>query len=346
MLTTTSPGTASVPRPTPRRPRAARWLRRALLWPLVALLALAGSGALYQALATARDTRAYPPPGRLVDIGGHRLHLYCVGTGSPTVVLEAVAGGTSADWAWVQPEVAATTRVCAYDRAGRGWSDHGPGPRDARRVATELHTLLGNAGEPGPYVLVGHSLGGLFVRQFAAQYPDEVAGMVLIDARHPDTFTRSTPTEQAAERADMRRNRIGAALAPFGVLRLYFRFQDPAPGLAERQRAEVRAFLSSTRFWQSWRAEQAAQPDTEAQVRGADGLGATPLLVVTAGERLSATWAALQEELATRSSNSTHRVIAGATHLSLAYDQQDARQSSAAILDVVAAARTGQPLAR
>src|SRR5262245_3211505 len=156
-----------------------RRARRALLWLLVAVVALAGTGAIYQAAATARDARRYPPPGQLVNVGGYRLHLYCAGEGSPTVVLEAVSGGLAIDWAWVQPEGARTTRVCTYDRAGRGWSEPGPAPRDARQLARELHTLLRNAAVPGPYVLAGHSAGGLFAREYAAQYPDEVVGLVL-----------------------------------------------------------------------------------------------------------------------------------------------------------------------
>lgn len=105
------------------------------------------------------------------------------------MILETTSDGSSANWGWVQPEVAKFTRVCAYDRAGRGWSELGPEPRDAERIAGELHTLLRNAGVPGPYVMVGHSAGGLFVRQYAQRYPNEVVGMVLLDAAHPDATT-------------------------------------------------------------------------------------------------------------------------------------------------------------
>jgi pimeloyl-ACP methyl ester carboxylesterase len=122
------------------------------------------------------DARAYPPPGKMVDVGGYRLHIHCTGSGSPTVVIESGWGDMSASWGWVQPEVAKTSRVCAYDRAGVGWSEPSPHPRTAREFAKELHTLLANATEPGPYVLVGHSLGGYTVRVYAHDYPAEVAG--------------------------------------------------------------------------------------------------------------------------------------------------------------------------
>ncbi|HEY9014914.1 MAG TPA: alpha/beta hydrolase, partial [Gemmatimonadales bacterium] len=142
---------------------------------LVGLLVVLGlMGAGYEALAAAGDARRYPAPGQLVDVGGYRLHIQCVGTGSPTVVLDAGLSGSSLDWSLVQPELGRTTRVCAYDRAGMGWSDPGAQPRTPRQIADELHTLLTNAGIAGPYVLVGHSLAGKNVRLFALAHPEEV----------------------------------------------------------------------------------------------------------------------------------------------------------------------------
>src|SRR5690606_33293767 len=129
------------------------------------------------------DATTYPPAGRMVDVGGYKLHLDCRGQGSPTVILDAGLGASSLDWALVQPELARTTQVCSYDRAGMGWSEAGPEPRSPARLADELHTLLQIAGAPGPYVLVGHSLAGKNLRLFAAAHPVDVAGMVLVDAR-------------------------------------------------------------------------------------------------------------------------------------------------------------------
>jgi len=146
---------------------------------LVGLLLL---GLSYQAIASAVDASHYPPPGKLVDIGGYRLHINCTGTGSPTVILDAGLGGTSLDWSKVQPAVAHFTRVCSYDRAGYGWSDTGPGPRTSQQIVKELHLLLVHAQVSGPYILVGHSLGGLNMRQYAYRYPGEVAEMVLLNA--------------------------------------------------------------------------------------------------------------------------------------------------------------------
>jgi pimeloyl-ACP methyl ester carboxylesterase len=134
---------------------------------------------------------APPPVGRLVDVGGYRLHLACQGKGSPTVVMEAAIGEAGPLWSPVQPTVAKLTRACVYDRAGYGWSDPSPKPRTAAVMVEELHTLLGNAAVSGPYVLVGHSLGGLLVRLYAARYPQEVAGLVLVDSAHEEQYLRA-----------------------------------------------------------------------------------------------------------------------------------------------------------
>ena len=161
---------------------------------------IAGSGAMLLCLAMLAgpvaaaslnhsDIDVRHPPGRLVDIGGYRLHLYCLGQGSPTVVFDSGIGGFSLEWATVQSALAGTTRACTYDRAGYGWSDRSPYPRTTRVMVSELHRLLRAAHEQGPYLLVGHSFGGYNVRYYANAYPDEVAGMVLVDASHPQQFS-------------------------------------------------------------------------------------------------------------------------------------------------------------
>ena len=149
------------------------------------MLALASIGGGYETVREAADARAYPMPGQLIDVGGHRLHLNCTGSGSPTVVLEPGAGEMSSNLGWIAPAVARDTRVCVYDRAGRGWSEPADTAQDGAQIATDLHTLLQRGHVPGPYVLAGHSFGGLYVLTFAARYPDEVAGMVLVDSTAP-----------------------------------------------------------------------------------------------------------------------------------------------------------------
>jgi pimeloyl-ACP methyl ester carboxylesterase len=313
-----------------------------------ALLALAVAGAIYQAIATELAERAYPPPGEMVNVGGHRLHINCIGRGGPAVILGSGLGNMSADWANVQPEVAKTTRVCAYDRAGMGWSEAGPEPRDAKQISGELHTLLKGADIAGPYVLVGHSTGGLYARMYADRYPEEVAGVVLIDSSHPEQFTR--PEGRKYYDPTKRVVTVAPWLARLGVIRLFD--LNPAPrGLPPKQRAQVEAFNSSTQQLATAAEEFRLILQTSAQVRGTDGLGGKPLVVISAGESSpgnfpASYWLKLQGELASLSSNSLHRVVEGATHTSLLYERSDSQASGAAIDEVVAAVRNDRPLAR
>ena len=157
------------------------------------------------------------PPGRLVDIGTHRLHLHCAGDGAPTVVFDAALGASSLSWSLVQPSIARVTRACAYDRAGFGWSEGGLMPRTAGRIADELHQLLEIAAVPGPYVLVGHSYGGLVMRVFAARHAAAVAGLVLIEPAIPEEWVTPSPEQHALIRRGVRLCRYGAGAARSGV---------------------------------------------------------------------------------------------------------------------------------
>jgi hypothetical protein len=156
--------------------RVGRWTGIVLLGLVALIMWLAASGAAYEAIMAAGDDERYPARGQRVDVGGYRLHIHCLGEGSPTVVLDAGLGGFSLDWSLVQPELAATTRVCTYDRAGYGWSDPGPQSRTPGQIVEELHTLLLNADIEGPYVLAGHSAAGKPVRLYADRYPHDAVG--------------------------------------------------------------------------------------------------------------------------------------------------------------------------
>src|SRR3989442_5860857 len=168
-----------------------RWTKRTLIGLCGVIVVAALTGAAYQWIASRNDLAANPPPGRLVDVGGHRLHIWCTGSGEPTVILENGLGGSGlVGWSFVQPEVAKFSRVCSYDRAGTGYSDPGPWPRTARRIAHELAQLLDRTGISGPLVLVGASIGGLLVRVFASEHGERVVGLVLVDASHEDQEVR------------------------------------------------------------------------------------------------------------------------------------------------------------
>jgi pimeloyl-ACP methyl ester carboxylesterase len=326
----------------PRR-RLGSWIRRGLAWLVAGFLALAVIGVIYQAVATQIDQRTYPPPGEMVDVGTHSLHINCVGRGSPTVILEAANLGMSAHWVRVQQLLAQTTRVCAYDRAGLGWSEPGPEPRHARQISSELHTLLNGADTDGPYVLVGHSYGGLYARMYAGRYPEEVAGVVLIDSSHPEQFTRSSQGRAMYEKT----RRIGAFipwLTRLGVIRLT-NFYPAPPDLPTQQQEQIEAFNSSTQQVAITVEEFRATPETNAQVRATGSLGEKPLAVISAGQQ-SSSWLEMQEELAALSSNSIHQVGERATHESLLYDKGDSQVTSAAIELVVEAVRTDRSLSR
>jgi pimeloyl-ACP methyl ester carboxylesterase len=199
-------------------------------------------GHIYESKAEAADAQAYPPPGQMVDIGGYRLHIHCTGTGSPTVVIEAGWGDFSPSWTGVQQEAAKTTQVCTYDRAGSGWSDPGPLPRNALQYAKELHSLLHNANLPGPYVLAGHSMGGIPVRVFTNLYPSEVAGVVLIDSMVPGQFTAQPPEATLQAGSPSRSFSILPSLAHIGAVRLFSGALGLAPTDLPAQ--EAKAYLS------------------------------------------------------------------------------------------------------
>ncbi|HEX6304544.1 MAG TPA: alpha/beta hydrolase [Anaerolineales bacterium] len=331
----------------PAKSRTQIWRKRAL-WVLLVIIILPLLGILYQIIATQLDKRNYPPLGQMVDVGGYSLHLYCMGDnaeGKPTVILEQGLGGTSAHWARVQPDIAQTTRVCAYDRAGMGWSDPGPGPRDAEHIAAELHNLLHNAGVPGPYVLAGWSFGGLYVRNYVGQYPEEVVGLVLLDSSHPDQWT-STPAGQAQFARNSRIYTIGPKLARIGVMRVMGLVQ-PDSGLPSPQSGAIKAFFAATKDGDTQSAEFLTSPATNDQVRNLSALDDMPLFVLTATEHgtppdQEQLWQGWQNELALLSTNSVHQVVTGADHASLWLDPETAKVSVAAILHVVEATQTGE----
>lgn len=203
------------------------FIKRGLFSLLVLVVTLPLIGVIYQAISTRIDARNFPPPGQLTSVGGYRLHIHCVGNGSPTVLLESGLGGTSLDWSLVQPEVAATTRVCSYDRAGLGWSEANPGnpPRTSQQISQELHTLLTKTGIPGPYILVGLSAGGMHVQMYASRYPDEVAGLILVDPTPAELMASFTEQERKPLLPNPDQFSLIEKLEPFGLLRLF-----PLPG--------------------------------------------------------------------------------------------------------------------
>jgi len=268
-----------------------RWTIRILVALFGLIVVTAPTGATYQWLATRQDLAATPPPGQLIDIGGYRLHLWCTGNGAPVVVLDAGLGGTSAGWGFVQPEVARFTRVCSYDRAGMGYSDPGPSPRTARRIAHELAELLARDGIAGPVVLAGESIAGFNVRLFASDHPERTAGLVLVDASHEDD-THEVPGMA----------RFVPLLSTMGVLRLL--------GVSFGQRVEslapsVRRYAQATSFrgagYRAAADEIIHIRETVSEVRSSRRRLTIPVLVVTGARGADANWRRLQQDQASLS---------------------------------------------
>lgn len=267
-------------------------------WTLRILVALSGTlvlaavcGATWQQLATRRDLASTPPPGRLVDVGGHRLHLWCTGAGAPAVILENGLGGTSAAWGFVQPDVARFTHVCSYDRAGMGYSDPGPSPRTARRIANELGELVDRSGIGGPVVLVAASSGGFNVRVFASDHPDRVAGLVLVDASHEDQV-HEVP----------RLARFVPLLSSVGVLRLLgvsFGLSPESLPPSTQRFARVTSFRAAG--YEAAADEIIHIRESASEVRASRRTLAIPVVVVTGARGADATWRDLQRDQVTLS---------------------------------------------
>jgi pimeloyl-ACP methyl ester carboxylesterase len=332
------------------RNRLLVWIGRILLCLLGALVVLAVIGVGYQALATARDAKAFPRPGQMINVGGYKLHIHCLGEGSPTVITENGLGGSSPDWSLVQPIVGESTRICSYDRAGSGWSEAGPAPRTSQQIATELHTLLINAGVAGPYVLVGHSAGGMHIQVYAGQYPDEVAGLVLVDPTPAQLIMSFSPEERQALLPTAGQFRLLSALQFFGLLRFI-----PLPGdealapLPAETQALIRAHRLQSGAITAISAEVLSMETSIIQTAEAASLPPErPFIIVWHGIpaepiELEPLAKASMEELVRRSDNSKLIVAENSSHY-IPFDRPDVVID--AIRQVVEAMRTSQPLAQ
>ena len=306
-------------------------MKRIIAATMLMILLLLAAAVIFGQVKQGNLQADFPAPGQMVDIGGYKLHLHCQGAGSPTVLLEAGQGESSLTWATLQPELAKTTRVCAYDRAGYGWSESSPLPRTVTNMVDELHTLFQRAELAGPYLLVGHSIGGLNMRLFAQRYPQTVAGMVLIDPAHEEMITRLPADWQAYLQSEMKSGQrllqIMALLRATGLLTLM-------PGLVkadarlplEAQRTVAALQRMDSRYFSTLAAELADSEVSLAQMRRAQvtNLGDIPLVVIEAGKATGTTQPAnlqpftptydLQAELAAQSSRGKLMVAQQSDH--------------------------------
>lgn len=319
---------------------------RVQLYLVFAILAASAVGGGYQTVGEATDSNALPVTGRLIDVGGHKLYLNCVGSGSPTVVLEPGGGGTSSQLGWITPAVARSTRVCVYDRAGRGWSEAADSPQDGAQIATDLHTLLHRGGVAAPYVLAGHSFGGLYVRIFAAHYPDEVAGLVLVDStasRQPAKPVIPSSEHGSADLTD-RVCVLASLSARLGATRLLGQLDLGA--LPPHARDEARASTAQASWVRSTVEEYMRAGASMQEAAALRDFADKPLFVLTAGQGHPASWMTEQNKTSTLSTNSMHQIAATATHTDLVIEEKHAAVTAHAILAVVDSVRNDRPLSR
>lgn len=297
------------------------------------LLALLATGIVYEQLARYHAARDYPPRGQMVDIGGRTMHIDCRGKGSPTVIFESGLGTTgSLSWDRVHDAVAATTRACAYDRAGVMWSDPAPGEQDAERVSDDLHATLKAAGVTGPLVMVGHSLGGPYIMTFVRKYGDPVKGLVFVDTSHPDQDRRmANPKLDKVPDGEWLKNLLIAS-SWTGLLRATA--LDPGvpeiPGMSDRTRAVGAAYRIQS--LPGMKKEIAGLARTNAEAGKLRTLGDRPLIVLTAtkpypemmtaatgmtrveANQMQAIWKELQAEEANWSTRSRHELVPDSGH--------------------------------
>jgi pimeloyl-ACP methyl ester carboxylesterase len=311
---------------------AGRWLVSIVL----VVLAAASLGAGVGTVSTGSFKDTYPAPGTTLDVGAHDLHIDCRGQGHPTVVLFSGLGEFSASWARVVDGVAATTRVCAYDRAGQGWSDDVDDPQDAVTAAADLHALLAAAGERGPFVLAGHSIGGPYAMAYAHQYAAQVAGMVLLDGTSPRQFDAvpSYPREYAFMR---RAYGVLPSLARLGLGPLLAGSHLPDPDAAP-----VDAMAATPRAARNARDELSMLPATFRQAQALTTLQNRPLVVLTSADTARDTdgWSEEQERMTALSTDAVHREVA-ASHAGMVEDRDGSAASVQAIASVVRAVRSG-----
>lgn len=323
-----------------------KWIKRIVAGLLILLLVLMALTYTAGVFAKRQLARKNLPPGQWTNVGAYNMHIYCTGEGSPTVILEAGLNDFFVTWSMVQPAAAKATRVCSYDRAGLGWSETSPYPRTSEVMVQEFHTLLRNTGIEGPYILVGHSFGGITMRLFARQYPEDVAGMVLVDSAHAGQVQRLPILKDSAD-VFVNQFRTLSAMSSFGLMAL-LPSTIPNRGFPEDAYKQYQAVLATTSYFDTAIAESTTFYAGSSSLEIA-GLGNLPLIVLSHGlpdstsgingtqqSQFEEEWTRMQLEFVELSSNSK-QVIAKQSGHYIQLDQPELVIES--ILQLVQASR-------
>ncbi len=331
----------------------ARRLAAGVLKIVGGLLALVVLGPLLTGLMLKGFAPDIPPPGKLVDVGGHRLHIYCMGSQRdvPPVLIEAGLGVSSSYYHWLQINLARSTRVCTYDRAGLGWSDASNRPRELGDVVEQLHTLLQSSGFERPFVLAGHSIGAIIGREYVARYPSDVVGLAFLDGSHPEQ-TRIMGLENADQKTQMESGlRMYRLMVSSGLSRLYDPALAPLEGTFPKHILAELQYTNDRSYFDTVLAEYEGLVPHTNRPRPDDTFGDRPTVVVQAGEtwdpatlpdtvdaaRVAKAWPQLQKETAALSSRGRYAIVKGADHMSLIHDRVYADQAADLIREVLGA---------
>jgi len=308
------------------RARIVRFTTRGLLVLVILCLVFAGAGAIWNAWTIHRELAAVGVPGKLYEVDGRKMHLYCTGDGSPTILLETGLGDDLLIWGKNQPELSKLTRVCSYDRAGFGWSEARPGIRDSDAISRELYGLVTQAAIAKPFILMGHSIAGIHMRAYAARHPEDVAGIVFIDGSTPRQdlrFPKELDREMNKYLLEMKFVKVADAV---GLLRLMGQCNEVQPGF-EAYAAWIKADSCHPSQFTAFKRENAAVPASGDEALHTGPFGNMPILIFSQdpdramaglpeklGREMSADWNGMQEDLKKLSTRSRRIIANGSTH--------------------------------
>jgi pimeloyl-ACP methyl ester carboxylesterase len=306
-----------------------------IIWLIAGIGAFLLAGYIYQTTDAQRDLSTIKPLGKLFTVNDYQIHLHCTGSGSPTVILEAREGGLASSWGWIQPEVTKKTRVCSYERRGMGWSTGNNTNLDLEQAAKDLHAALWAAQLQDKYILVGHGLGGVYARKYQERYPEEVVGIVLVDASNPAQVI-TTPDIINNAKSSASQYKAYSALSMFGLTRIYYDLQGKSDfhALPEREKLDHQHFWSNPHYYDQMANEYTQVEKLYAQGEDFSNVDPLPVRIISAANATQE-WERLQNDLFRLSKDSSRITIPDSTQSSLLFNKDHAARVSTVINNLV-----------